>query len=106
MPTPFAINGLGRIGRALLRIALDRPELRLVAVNDLADADRLARLIAHDTLHGRFPGEVAIDNLLGAAAARQGNADEARRHWTRSLTRQPRQPRIRELLEDLESGDR
>ena len=58
MSTPFAINGLGRIGRALLRIALDRPALRLVAVNDVAGADQLSRLIARDTLHGRFPGEI------------------------------------------------
>ncbi len=59
MPIPFAINGLGRIGRALLRIARERPRLELVAVNDVADAGQLARLIAHDTLHGAFAGQVA-----------------------------------------------
>ncbi len=59
MPVPFAINGLGRIGRALLRIARERPELQLVAVNDVAGAEQLARLIAHDTLHGAFAGQVA-----------------------------------------------
>ncbi len=58
MTTPFAINGLGRIGRALLRIAREREGLELVAINDVAEVDRLARLLAHDTLHGRFPGEV------------------------------------------------
>ncbi len=59
MPVRFAINGLGRMGRALLRIAAGRDDLRLVAVNDLAGADQLARLLRHDTLHGRFEGEVA-----------------------------------------------
>lgn len=60
MSTPFAINGLGRIGRSLLRIARQRPELRLVAVNDPAPLDSMARLITHDTVHGRFDGTVEI----------------------------------------------
>lgn len=58
---PFAINGLGRVGRALVRIARQRPDLKLVAVNDRADAEALARLLAHDSIHGRFPGEVGTD---------------------------------------------
>ncbi|HKI85929.1 MAG TPA: glyceraldehyde 3-phosphate dehydrogenase NAD-binding domain-containing protein, partial [Thermoanaerobaculia bacterium] len=58
MSLPFAITGLGRIGRALLRIARERPELELVAVNDLGSAAQLAPLIAHDSVHGRFKGEV------------------------------------------------
>ena len=60
MPVSFAINGLGRIGRALLRIAATRPGLELVAVNDLGSATELARLVAHDSLHGPYPGEVAV----------------------------------------------
>ena len=66
MSAPFAINGLGRIGRALLRITREMPELELVAVNDVASAEQLARLIARDTLHGRYPGEVSAegDHLL------------------------------------------
>jgi glyceraldehyde 3-phosphate dehydrogenase (phosphorylating) len=52
MPVRFAINGLGRIGRALLRISRQRAGLELVAVNDLGSAEQLARLLAHDTLHG------------------------------------------------------
>jgi len=54
----FAVNGLGRVGRALVRIARGRPELELVAVNDQAPAEILARLLAHDSLHGPYPGEV------------------------------------------------
>jgi glyceraldehyde 3-phosphate dehydrogenase len=64
-PVPFAINGLGRIGRALLRIARERPALRLVAANDAADPRSLARLIRHDTVHGRYAGTVeALDRGL------------------------------------------
>ena len=57
--TPFAINGLGRIGRALTRIAQTRDELELVAINDLVPAESLARLLARDSVHGRFPGTIA-----------------------------------------------
>lgn len=59
MTARIAINGLGRVGRALVRIARERPGLELVAVNDHAPPAVLARLLAHDSLHGRFPGEVA-----------------------------------------------
>jgi glyceraldehyde 3-phosphate dehydrogenase len=55
----FAINGLGRIGRALLRITREMPEVGLVAVNDVATPEQLARLISRDTLHGSYPGEVS-----------------------------------------------
>jgi glyceraldehyde 3-phosphate dehydrogenase len=73
MSTPFAINGLGRIGRALVRITRANPELELVAVNDVADAAMLARLIARDTLHGSYPGEISADEdslLLDGAEVR------------------------------------
>jgi glyceraldehyde 3-phosphate dehydrogenase len=56
MPVRFAINGLGRVGRALVRIARGRPDLELAAVNDQADPAVLARLLAHDTLYGPYPG--------------------------------------------------
>ncbi|HYG61523.1 MAG TPA: glyceraldehyde 3-phosphate dehydrogenase NAD-binding domain-containing protein, partial [Thermoanaerobaculia bacterium] len=58
MPLRFGINGLGRIGRALLRIAASRPGLEPVAVNDVVPAHVLARLLARDTVHGPFPGGV------------------------------------------------
>ncbi len=47
-----AINGLGRIGRATFRLALDDPGLEVVAVNDLADSDNLAYLIKYDSAYG------------------------------------------------------
>ena len=62
MPIPFAINGLGRMGRAALRIALERPDLDPVAVNDVAPINQLAGLVARDSLHGRLRATVSIDN--------------------------------------------
>jgi glyceraldehyde 3-phosphate dehydrogenase len=60
-----AINGLGRIGRAALKILLDADGLDLVAVNDIADADNLAYLIKYDTVYGRYHREVsAVDGAL------------------------------------------
>lgn len=58
MSLRFAINGFGRIGRALLRAAWQRPEIELAAVNDVVPAAQLARLLARDTVHGPFPGSV------------------------------------------------
>jgi glyceraldehyde 3-phosphate dehydrogenase len=59
MAIPFAINGLGRIGRALARIVAGRPDLELVAANDSAPPESIARLLRHDTVHGVFPVPVA-----------------------------------------------
>ena len=53
-----AINGLGRIGRATLKILLDTPGLNVVAVNDLIPADNLAYLLKFDTVYGRWHREV------------------------------------------------
>ena len=49
-----AINGLGRIGRAALKIILDTPELNLVAANDVATAENLVYLLRYDTVYGRY----------------------------------------------------
>jgi glyceraldehyde 3-phosphate dehydrogenase len=56
-----AINGLGRIGRALLKLVLDEPSIELVAVNDLADVENLAYLLRFDTVYGRYPKSVAVE---------------------------------------------
>ena len=52
MSTRVAINGFGRIGRAVLRIILERPssDIDVVAINDLADDEVLAYLLRHDTV--------------------------------------------------------
>ena len=52
-----AINGLGRIGRATLKIVLDNPALQLAAVNDVLPADNLAYLLKFDTVYGRWARE-------------------------------------------------
>src|SRR3989338_2283990 len=48
-----AINGLGRIGRAFLKAVASRPELEIVAVNDLADKANMSYLLTHDSVYGR-----------------------------------------------------
>lgn len=49
-----AINGLGRIGRATLKILLDNPELDLVAVNDLVEPENLAYMLRFDSVYGNI----------------------------------------------------
>lgn len=63
MATRVAINGFGRIGRLVARALLERADsgLELVAVNDLADASANAWLFSRDSVHGKYPGEVAAD---------------------------------------------
>ena len=56
-----AINGLGRIGRAALKIVLDNPNLELVAVNDIVPADNLAYLLRYDSVYGRYEKEVKAE---------------------------------------------
>jgi len=58
MGIKVAINGFGRIGRIVYRIASQHPEIEVVAVNDLTDAKTLAHLLKYDSAHGRFPGVV------------------------------------------------
>ena len=57
----IAINGFGRIGRAVFRIADALSEVEVVAINDLFDPAALRYLLNYDTVMGRFPGEVRID---------------------------------------------
>lgn len=61
-----AINGLGRIGRATLRILFDTPGLELVAANDLIPIDNLAYLVRYDTVYGRCDKTVEVqgNNLV------------------------------------------
>ncbi len=61
MVCKIAINGFGRIGRLVLRIALKRPDLQVVAVNDLSPPDNLAYLFKYDTVHGMYPGKVTFE---------------------------------------------
>jgi glyceraldehyde 3-phosphate dehydrogenase len=64
--TRVAINGLGRIGRAALKIILDTPQLELAAVNDIVPAENIAYLLKYDTVYGRYEKPVESDgeNLI------------------------------------------
>ena len=59
--TKVGINGFGRIGREVFRVAFTNPEVEVVAVNDLTDSATLAHLLKYDSVHGTFPHEVAAD---------------------------------------------
>ena len=54
----IAINGFGRIGRMTLRALQNKPQIEVVAVNDLTDVKTLTHLLKYDTAHGKFPGDV------------------------------------------------
>lgn len=63
--TRVAINGFGRIGRAFVRQAYNRPEIELVAINDLGSVENLAYLLKYDTVYKRAPFPVdVIDGKL------------------------------------------
>ncbi len=57
-----AINGFGRIGRTFFRIAFERPELEIVALNDLGEPENLAYLLRYDTVYGRYHKEVKVED--------------------------------------------
>ena len=56
------INGFGRIGRNVFKIALQRSNIEIVGINDLTDTKTLAHLLKYDSTQGRFEGEVSFDN--------------------------------------------
>ena len=66
MTIKVAINGYGRIGRNILRSLYESKkngqDIQIVAINDLGNAETNAHLTQYDTAHGRFPGEVSVDN--------------------------------------------
>lgn len=59
--TRIAINGFGRIGRHALKIAMAKPELEVVAVNDLGGLEVMAHLLRHDTAYGAYQKTVTIE---------------------------------------------
>ena len=63
MVVRVGINGFGRIGRNILRAIHEagRKDIEVVGINDLGDVKMNAHLLKHDTVHGRFPGEIKID---------------------------------------------
>jgi glyceraldehyde 3-phosphate dehydrogenase len=61
MKTRVAINGFGRIGRNAFKIAFDRTDLEIVAINDLTDTKTLAHLLKHDSNYGKYERKVDYD---------------------------------------------
>ncbi|MEG3768235.1 type I glyceraldehyde-3-phosphate dehydrogenase [Alteromonas sp. 14N.309.X.WAT.G.H12] len=62
MTIRIGINGFGRIGRLVMRAAQQREDLEVVAINDLLDTDYIAYMLKYDSTHGRFDGDVAIED--------------------------------------------
>ncbi|NQV29438.1 MAG: type I glyceraldehyde-3-phosphate dehydrogenase [Candidatus Marinimicrobia bacterium] len=66
MPTRIAINGLGRIGQAVFKVARQIPDLEVVAVNDLMENENMIYLLKYDTVYGRYSNDIDIqgDELI------------------------------------------
>ena len=64
MTIKVGINGFGRIGRNVLRAAVQNfaNDIEIVAINDLLEPDYLAYMLRHDSVHGRFQGEVSVED--------------------------------------------
>lgn len=61
MTIKVGINGFGRIGRVVYRIAFNHPEMEVVAINDLTDSNTLAHLLKYDSTHGVFPEVITAE---------------------------------------------
>nr|WP_309100147.1 type I glyceraldehyde-3-phosphate dehydrogenase [Fredinandcohnia onubensis] len=85
MAVKVGINGFGRIGRNVLRAALKNPNVDVVAVNDLTDANMLAHLLKYDTVHGVLDAEVSVNgnNLVvnGKEILVKAERDPAQLGW-------------------------
>ena len=83
--TKVAINGFGRIGRNAFKVAFERPDLQVVAINDLTDTKTLAHLLKHDTNYGTYQHEVSHDeryiSINGQAIAILAERDPAALPW-------------------------
>src|SRR5918995_163603 len=87
--TRIAINGLGRIGRTFLKLAIEHPALDVVAANDIADPNSLVYLLKYDSVYGRYTKSVATDAEDGRTWLRVGDhrlellheRDPAARPW-------------------------
>ena len=66
-----AINGFGRIGRAVFKLLVETPDLHVVAINDLSPPENLVYLLRYDTVYGRYPHPVRVE---GDTLAVNGNS--------------------------------
>ena len=85
MSIKIGINGFGRIGRLVYRIAANTPGVEVVAINDLVEADSLAYLLKYDTMHGRF-------RIDGQHADVEGSGDTIRVNGTTTRAFAERDP--------------
>ena len=85
MTIKLGINGFGRIGRLVMRAAMARNDIEVVAVNDLIDIDYIAYMLKYDSTHGRFNGsaDVKDGHLLvnGKTVRVTGERDPANLAW-------------------------
>lgn len=90
MTIKIGINGFGRIGRLVYRIAANTPGIEVVAINDLVAADNLAYLLKYDTMHGRFmidgkPAEISATSdsftVNGKVSKTTAERDPAKLPW-------------------------
>ena len=62
MAIKVGINGFGRIGRLAFRVMMERSNFQVVGINDLIDIDYMAYMLKYDSTHGRFKGDVSVEN--------------------------------------------
>jgi len=58
----LGINGFGRIGRIAFRVAVTKPNIQVVGINDLLEVEHLAYLLKYDSVHGQFDGTIEVKN--------------------------------------------
>ena len=87
MTVRIGINGFGRIGRSVLRIVTERPDVEVAVINDLFDNDHLAYLLQYDTVMGRFEKPVSTDEdsmtVDGRRIAMTAERDPSKIPWAR-----------------------
>ena len=83
--TIIGINGCGRIGRKVLRLAFKRPEIKVAAINDLGDLPTLAHLLKYDSVHGTWDADIKIEGkdliINGQKIKVFGEKDPAKLPW-------------------------
>jgi glyceraldehyde 3-phosphate dehydrogenase len=85
MTIPIGINGFGRIGRLVFRRACASADVEVVAINDLIDVDYIAYMLRYDSTHGRFRGDVAVQDgalfVNGRKIRITAERDPENLHW-------------------------
>lgn len=81
----IAINGFGRIGRSLMRVLAELPQIEVVAINDLATAENMRHLLKYDTTHRQFPQDIYLEGEILRVGSRKialsHEAEVAKLNW-------------------------